>query len=950
MSERFCWQPSCFAAPDPQLAAESLPLALDRAWQFWPDRAAVASDEGCFTFRDLARRAAGLAEEIRASSTPPGPVALVQSAGLDAVAAWFACALAGRPFVLLEPSHPSLRLRELIAAASATLVICDPGTCRQLPDDMQVARLQSDGRSLPWLLRGTLEPDEPAMVFPTSGSTGMPKLVTYSSRTLQVKVQSSRSLMRIPPEARVLIAGSHGNFGFLHHALVFLLSGGTLCLADLQKGGFKAILSAITERGARHVRFTPSLFRSLAVQPETHGALRCLQAVRFSGEPLLKSDLELARSLLDPDCLVQNVYGSTESSLFIWSLGEEMDTAAATVPIGRVYPHSAYALRLLEESHGDPDTGELVLRSAFHALGDLTGNAVDAARFPPDPLSSAERIYATGDVVRRLPGGGLVMLGRSTRMVKVRGQRVFLTEVENHLRAIPGVAGAAAVSRDDGHDTAIYAFVTGANGVEASLGARTWLEQRLPAYMVPRQVLFVETIPMLPGGKVDYAALARSLPEIDAGPVSTLDGESGLARLSRVWRSVLGWAAQDPQNDFFALGGDSLKEMLLALAVEREFGRAMSTEAFRADPTLNGLAVAFGLAAAEDVKPARRSGLTFRPFCPARAPSRGVSLAMPGWLGSAIAAPFHEPGLFADHDMWCADVPLVNGNLLEEGRWWRAATDVAARIKETSTPAPDILFGYSIGGAIAWLVGRLLAGTPQCPTHVVMIDAVPLHRLAGAGCEEACRHVCGSDAGGPLPAALHIRRAPLEVGGVSLGSSGLWQPEDNIVDTLDLQTVDHYEMIRPDVLRLAVPFLSQRLSRPSGETRAISSGMPLETPGGQLHRMLGGATACDASELDSLLEAAGPYLSAGCLDALVHLVVRDGRPDQQQKLIDLAPPGHPGVRLLRDAMQRGERPPEVALVIRPDPARHHHASDILGATPSTGPRRLKAAIRRWLGG
>jgi acyl-coenzyme A synthetase/AMP-(fatty) acid ligase len=974
MPEQLYWQPSAFETPDPQLTSEPLPIALDRAVQLWPTRPAVVSGERTFTYQDLAQRVAGLADEIRQSTAAPGPVALIQSPGLDAVAAWFACAMARRPFLLLEPTHPSLRLRELIGAASATLILCDRGTCERVPRDTRAKWLQSDGLILPWTLRDTLETDEPAMVFPTSGSTGMPKLVTYSSRTLQVKVQSSRTLMRIPPEARVLIAGSHGNFGFLHHALVFLLSGGTLCLADLHSGGFSAILRAITELGASHVRFTPSLFRALAAQPEAGAALRSLQAVRFSGEPLLKSDLDLARSLLDPSCFIQNVYGSTESSLFIWSLGDEMEQSAGTVPIGRVYPHTAYALRPLPDAQDDHNTGELLLRSAFHALGDLRAGVIDATRFPVDPQASAERTYATGDIVRRLPGGGLVMLGRSTRMVKVRGQRVFLTEIENHLRAIPGVTGAAAVDRNDGDDTIIYAFITRADGEEPQAQARAWLAHRLPEFMVPRQVLVVDTIPTLPGGKVDYTALLGQLGEIPTRPVSTSDNESNYARLSDLWRNLLGWGAHDPRNDFFALGGDSLKEMQLTLAVEREFGRSMPTEAFRANPTLHGLAVALGIAPPEDARPAKLNNLALRLFSSTRKTSRGIALAMPGWHGSAIAAPFKEAGLFPDHEIWSADVPLASGNLTEKNRWWKAAIEIATELKEARMPAPQILFGYSVGGSIAWLVGRLLAGTPQCPSLVIRIDAAPLHRLSGFRNREIVQLV-RSTVQSDLPAALHVRRAPLDDCGITFGSMRRWQPEDNVVDNLDLPTVDHLEMCRPDVLRVAAPFIMRALETPSLGMPAKLPGVILQTPGGRLHRMLGNAEPGETSDLDLLIEDPRSYMRLGCVGALVHLMLRDGCLDQQRRLLDLALTEYPGMRLLQYARRRVERRPEMlctdsaavvnvpslggiekALAARSEVPlrwiglrRFFQAVDIIGALASAGPARMRNAINRWSG-
>lgn len=966
------WYPSSFPPPDSALTSEALPAALSRAVERWPQHPASLFGESCLSLEQLSQRVAGLADQIRRSSAPPGPIALVQSPGVDAVAAWFACGMARRPFLLLEPSHPPARLKELITAAAATLILCDPGTRATLPRDLPTEVIEPDGRLLPWHVDDALGVDEPAMIFPTSGSTGAPKLVTYSSRTLQIKVQSSRSLMKVDSGQRVLIAGSHGNFGFLHHALVFLLSGGTLCLTDLRADGLSGILQAIMKLEVKHVRFTPSLFRTIARQPEARSVLQNLEAVRFSGEPLLKSDLELAQALLAPDCLIQNVYGSTESTLFIWSLGDALDPTAGTVPIGHVYPYSAYALRPLEDAGGDTETGELLLRSAYHALGDLKDGMIDPARFPADPGSGPERDYATGDIVRRLPGGGLVMLGRSNRMVKIRGQRVFLTEVENHLRAIPGVTGAAATDREEEDGTTIFGFITLAEGSEPPVDTRNWLANRLPAFMVPRLIVVIDHVPMLPGGKIDYQALLDRLPTISDTTRSETLPEGDYRRLAGIWQATLGWGAHDPANDFFALGGDSLKLMQLSLAIEREFGRTLPAEAFSADPSLMGLAKILGIASPESA-PSPASGLRLRPFCNARLPSRGIALGMPGWHGSANVAPFREADFFADHDIWSADVPLPGGNLLEGCRWWHAALEIAGRLREAEPPTPRILFGYSIAGSIAWLVGRLLAGTPQCPAFIVMVDAVPMHRLPRYRNLDI-RILAARTSTAALPPALHIQRASLEQQGLRNGSTRLWLPEDNIIGTMDLPTVDHLDMGQPEVLKEAQAWVTRSLAAGHCHASASEADAQISTLGGRIYRLLACGDARGTPELIDMFEEAPEHIRLGHFAPMLHLALRDGSREQAQTLLQDALTQNPGSRLLHYAWRRLQRQPESLVLSRApldeiwsiggiEKAMSTHASaprgpasirrllqaiDMAGAVVDATPARLRSMIRRRL--
>ena len=218
------WRDSPFGAPSADLVHESLPDALFRAASLWPDRAAVLADGRTYSFEELSHRVLGLAEEIRAWEIGRGPIGLLLSPGVDLVAAWFACSLAGSPFVLLEPTHPTAHLKALLERAGCSACLVDERTAPALEALPLVRLFRSDGRRRQEKFGGGLPPEDVAILFPTSGSTGQPKLITYAATTLQAKVQSSVLLMDIGGPTRVLIAGSASNFGFLHHALVFLFS------------------------------------------------------------------------------------------------------------------------------------------------------------------------------------------------------------------------------------------------------------------------------------------------------------------------------------------------------------------------------------------------------------------------------------------------------------------------------------------------------------------------------------------------------------------------------------------------------------------------------------------------------------------------------------------------------------------------------------------------------
>lgn len=805
MEKREMWNHSVFSPPSDEKIYQSLPESIAKIANQFPNNPAILFEKETYSFQDLCSRIAGLSQEIDERVKTPGPIALVQTVGFDAIAAWFACGLSGRAFLLLDPDQPQTRLLEIIETAGCSMVLADAITSQILVDLPPNKLFISSGLTCTFRLRKSPNPEKPAMIFPTSGSTGTPKLITYAATTLQVKVQSSIHLMQVPQGARVFIAGSHANYGFLHHALVFLLSGGTICLADIKSKGFNAILHAITYQGARHIRFTPSLFRKLSVLPQSLASLQLLEGVRFSGEPLLTNDLKLAQSILNPNCLVQNVYGSTESALFIWS-SEARDIAPTntTAPIGKIYPLSSFAIRPLDDSIEEYITGELLIRSRFHALGDWKKDKIDKERFPLLEESVNERIYVTGDIVKQLPNGDLMHLGRLDRMVKVRGNRVFLTEVEFQLRSIPGVTAAVVVDQVEQGNVILYGFITTDTNTIKPEDVRTTLALKIPSFMIPSYTEILNQIPLMPGGKVDFQALLSYISTHPKEASNEQHVTNDFNRLIQIWDSVLWIGAHKYDSDFHALGGDSLNFMVLIDELENTFGKSLSLETVRDNCTLTTLAEILHIEKPQFQQEKKYETVQASLLRPSLKPSKGIAMSVPGFGGYSGAYPFHQAGFFEDFDIWQIDFPIKKGSMQENNRYWKAAQKIIEGISKGSIPAPKILFGSSFGGGFAWLLGKLLAGSPFCPEFVVMVDAPPLHRrhaFRTKALKKALLYVASFQP----PSIIHLQRAPLPV----FGKRGMlievwdWKPEDNISLIVNIPVIGHSEMSKWRILSLA---------------------------------------------------------------------------------------------------------------------------------------------------
>jgi acyl-coenzyme A synthetase/AMP-(fatty) acid ligase len=889
LAEDAHWRRSTLPAPPAEALGMTLCESLAWIAARHPDRPAIVSVDGPVSFAALLGQVGALAAAIRAAAAPPGPVALLLPAGMGYIAAWFACAAAGRPMLMVELANPPARNAALLAAAGAALVLHDgdaaaveamgdrPGLCLSFP--LVPGPLPSD----PFPPAG-LESAAPAFLFATSGSSGQPKLVVYAQATVQAKVQCSALVMGVGPGDTVMIAGSHANFGVLHHALVFLFRGGTLCLHDMREGGLSGMFGAIARFGVNHLRFTPSLFRSVAAMPEAAPALRQAACIRFAGEPLLRDDIALARTHLPPGCEVQNLYGSTESMIFFWSDRTEALPPGALVPNGRIYPVAEF---LLLDEAGRPAAegaaGELVISSRLHALGDWVDGRVDPERFPPDPRGDGRRLYHTGDVVRLLPDGCMVVQGRRDRLLKVNGQRVSLLEIEATLRGMPGCAQVSVQPREQDGATQLVAFLVTEPGAPRDPGA--WLAARLPRYMVPARFWPVPALPLLPGGKVDGRALLALLPAAAGPELSEPDAAEGdglEAQVRADWARILGVEAPDPDADFFALGGDSVKLLELTLTMERRAMRPLSPAAFLDRPTIRGLMAlmrspavpAWTGAAPVAGRFDARGRVTLKRLRHARGLSKGIILGMPTYRGHLAPLAMFAQHALPDYEIWGFDADLGDRIMRQDGAWLACAQEIAGQLAATPWLRPCAMVGFSVAGSIAWLVDRILAGGSWRPGRIIALDAAPLHAGRGAAESEAKALLAGSEKR-PGAMLLACRRSPDPFTALE-EMPARWRALGVPFQPLALPTMDHGDFNRAEIVRVLAPAITAFVETGDVPALALPDDFASMTFGCRHYRMLTADAPPRTDALRDLLASAPLPDDVRSTVALLFLVIAVG--------------------------------------------------------------------------
>jgi acyl-coenzyme A synthetase/AMP-(fatty) acid ligase len=283
-----------------------------------------------------------------------------------------------------------------------------------------------------------------------------------------------------------------------------------LHLIDIKARGISGLLSDLTACPITILRAAPSLLRGLARLPDVADAFAGLRIVQTYGEPLTKADLRMLRAVIPSDCYIRSTYGSTEAGGLSWFADESDAHDPIRIATGALMPDTQAAIvDASGASCARGEVGELVVRSRYHALGEFIDGRLVAGRLEPDPHDATRRIYRTGDLARCDAEGVFVVLGRADRMANINGQRVEPAEIESVLRHHPDVDQAEVLAHSRNNATALIAFVVAMPGRAAGLEStlRDELRGSLPNYMVPSRIVLVETMPLLPGGKIDAQAL-----------------------------------------------------------------------------------------------------------------------------------------------------------------------------------------------------------------------------------------------------------------------------------------------------------------------------------------------------------------------------------------------------------------------------------------------------------
>jgi amino acid adenylation domain-containing protein/non-ribosomal peptide synthase protein (TIGR01720 family) len=512
-----------------------------------------------------------------------------RSAGLSA--ALLGVLAAGGAYLPVDPEESPSRIAFMLADAGAAALVTDSALAARLPADLPRVLLDAPLPPAP-LPDSGVEPASLAYVIYTSGSTGAPKGVGVSHAALAEHVRTWARVHEVGPGDRFLQLNSASFDPAVEQCCTALASGATLVMRGPEMWDGEELTAQIAALELTVVDLPTSVWSrwvaggAAAVPPTA-------RRVILGGEELRAGHArEWHRQGLSGVPLL-NGYGPTEAVVTATQHQVEPDDGeSGRVPIGRPLPgRVARVLGRWGEEMPVGVPGELCLGGPL-ARGYLGRPAPTAERFVPDPFGGpGERLYCSGDLVRRRPDGALEFLGRVDDQVKVRGVRVEPGEVAAALLAHPAVREVEVVARQDGGDMRLVAYLVPASDPAPAEGElRAFLRGRLPEAMVPAAFVPLAALPLTPHGKVDRRALpAPAAPAGRAGSAPPRDAREEL--LATIWREVLGLERLGVHDNFFQLGGDSILGIQV-VARARRAGFLVTARQLFEHQTIAGLAAA----------------------------------------------------------------------------------------------------------------------------------------------------------------------------------------------------------------------------------------------------------------------------------------------------------------------------------------------------------------------
>jgi len=598
---------------------ETVPAAFCKQVRLRVGKTAVVDAQDSLTYAELDCAARNLSRVLRREGVVSGtPVAILMARPINFIPSMLGVMQAGGFYIPLDPSFPEDRNAVILRSSEARIVLTERGR-RPLVERLvraehrvlYVDEIESGDESL----AVDVQPDDLACIIFTSGSTGRPKGVMQTHRNVLQIVRRYTNALYLDPHDRMTLLSSCSVIASVGALFGALLNGATLFPFSVRDGGLNLLADWLDRERITLYDSAPSLFRHLMKSVPQDRRFQTVRTVRVISDRAYRNDWELFKQHFPVDAVFVNNYGCSEmSTVAAFYMNSASALPDSILPVG--YSLNDVDIAIVDANGAEvsvaavdgpevsPDiVGEIVLKSRYLSPGYWNNPDATDGAFSGVAGNGGVRLYRTGDIGIVRSGTGLMHLGREDRQVKISGFRVEISEVEACLHGCPGVREAAVVTHVfENSEHKLIGFVGMEPGnVRSGADIRSYVQGKLPDYMVPSEVMVVDEIPCTPNGKVDRGALTL-LKEQSWSARHRRTAQTPTEQVvSKLWMKLLNLAEVGVDDNFFELNGDSLLGMRLFVLIETTFRVQVELRTLLQYPTVRQLA-----AVIEELLPANR--------------------------------------------------------------------------------------------------------------------------------------------------------------------------------------------------------------------------------------------------------------------------------------------------------------------------------------------------------
>ena len=542
-----------------------------------PDNIAVVLKEEHLTYSQLNSKANQLARLLREKGVKPDQlIGILSDQSPQMLIAILGVLKSGAAYLPIDPKYPSDRIQYMLEDSSASILLSREHLYDRLEHNGIIIDLddQSIYRGYDSNLKDVNKPTDLAYIIYTSGSTGKPKGVLVEHRSLvNMSTWFCDYFQLTPEDALSKFAGVSFDASVIE-IFPCIISGAAMHIIYDEIRLSPRQVNEYFEANGITVSFLPTQFGEQFMELVDNKSLRWLY---FGGDKL--------RIFRAHNYQVANGYGPSENTVCASIF--ETDRFYENIPIGKpIYNNKIFILDRFDNLQPVGAPGELCISGASLSRGYLNRPELTRMRFVENPFFPGEKMYRTGDLASWLPDGNLQFLGRIDQQVKIRGYRIELGEIEFQLMQVDKVTDAVVVDKEDaGGNKYLCGYVVSDGEIDTG-DVKKEIAKELPDYMIPTYIMRVERIPLTPNGKIDRRALPSPEGIADITVEFTPPENQIQEALVKIWKDILKLQNLGIDDNFFKIGGDSLKAAMLQAKTEKEFNIKIPLDEIFHNPTI----------------------------------------------------------------------------------------------------------------------------------------------------------------------------------------------------------------------------------------------------------------------------------------------------------------------------------------------------------------------------